>query len=803
MNMQEQIFPTSESHTREWMQLAKGIGENAEALSETASGRDKPGSLTILGSGIEAMGFAVGDEALIRAADKVLYCVADPATVVWLKELRPDALDLYVLYGEEKVRYHTYVQMTEAMLYYLRQGLNVVAVYYGHPGIFVLSTHRAVAIARREGYQAVMRPGISALDCLCADLGVDPSQPGMVTFEATDMILRQRRPDTALHVILWQVGLIAELGYRRKGYLNEGFSIFVEYLQKVYGDDYTVTNYVASRYPGASPIIENYTLSQLHDPEIQARITGISTFYLAPRDVAPADPEMATRLGLLKPGQTIKVPKSPLRKIDGYGENERRALRSMRRFRIPIGYQWQEATAASRFLIRLRTDIALREAFARSPLQTLENPEFAGLSEWEKRLLATGDPGAMQVAAKGMMVKSDSNESFLMGLIRSKKLAKEMAREIKASNHSRAMERIREWAQAKGYHPDWDRMGQDIDLVNRNHLLPWTGVYLAEGPRYLIVIIGDASSPDGCDLLVNGEGISGALFRRGVLKWGAKSGNSCNGYLRVDHTPRGDRQLICRIWKEDEHVPPQRSFVARALSHGGVHPAQLQGRYTCAAGQCMTLTLADTGHNTRELALFLGKERLSGPISLSGWNLLADGRRFPLARLGASDPSAWELQEATLLPFLRHYGVRHSRACARGWFMEMEIGDKQLFLGGSAISDFQLTDNKLTWTCGPAPYTDGDLTLLIDPVTLQPIFFGDISVSAGGRLHVYGAGICPHATPRERDPNFHHLPQWAWEILYRLCCEYNEQGGLMLWYKWEKYLRTTTAMNRLLANILR
>ena len=346
MTMREQTFPTRESHARSWAELAEGIGKSAEEVSEKTSSEEKPGSLTILGSGIEAMGFTIGDEALIRAADKVLYCVADPATVVWLKELRPDALDLYVLYNEEKVRYHTYVQMTEAMLYHLRQGLNVVAIYYGHPGVFVLPTHRAVAIARREGYKAVMRPGISALDCLCADLGVDPSQPGMATYEATDMILRQRKPDTALHVVLWQVGLIGELGYRRKGYLNEGFFIFVEYLQKVYGDDYPVTNYVASRYPGAPPVIERYTLDRLHDPEVQALITGISTFYLAPRDVTPVDPEMARRLGLLKPGQTVKTPQSPLRKIDGYGQNERRALRSMHRFRIPAGYQWQEATGA-------------------------------------------------------------------------------------------------------------------------------------------------------------------------------------------------------------------------------------------------------------------------------------------------------------------------------------------------------------------------------------------------------------------------------------------------------------------------
>jgi hypothetical protein len=104
------------------------------------------------------VGFSVGDEEMIRNADAVFYCVADPATVVWLRSIRPDAFDLYVLYDDDKVRYTTYMQMAEAMLHFVRRGKHVLAIFYGHPGIFVLSTHRAILVARREGHRAVMRP---------------------------------------------------------------------------------------------------------------------------------------------------------------------------------------------------------------------------------------------------------------------------------------------------------------------------------------------------------------------------------------------------------------------------------------------------------------------------------------------------------------------------------------------------------------------------------------------------------------------------------------------------------------------
>src|SRR5438128_1392123 len=134
-----QRYPVYEDHQKAWEELAAGIAGLRHEVREVPEGavapNSKPGSLTIIGSGIETIGIAVGDKKLIEEADKVLYCVADPATIVWLKRLRPDALDLYVLYGENKVRYTTYMQMTEAQLYWVRKGLKVVVVFYGHPGI--------------------------------------------------------------------------------------------------------------------------------------------------------------------------------------------------------------------------------------------------------------------------------------------------------------------------------------------------------------------------------------------------------------------------------------------------------------------------------------------------------------------------------------------------------------------------------------------------------------------------------------------------------------------------------------------
>lgn len=89
-----------------------------------------------------------------------------------------------------------------------RDGLHVVGFFYGHLGIFVHLSHRAIAIAKSEGYPAQMFPGISAEACLYADLGIDPSYPGAQTLEATDLLVRELVLITSGHVIIYQVGVV-------------------------------------------------------------------------------------------------------------------------------------------------------------------------------------------------------------------------------------------------------------------------------------------------------------------------------------------------------------------------------------------------------------------------------------------------------------------------------------------------------------------------------------------------------------------------------------------------------------------
>ncbi len=255
----------------------------------------KTGSLTIVGTGIQLVGhITLGAKAWIEQADKVLFALADPVTAKWLKELNNTAEALPYNTKNQRRR-DTYRQMTETMLNEVRKGLNVCAVFYGHPGVFADPAHAAIKQAREEGFRSQMLPGISAEDCLFADLGVDPGKNGCQSFEATDFLIRGRKFDPTSVLILWQISMVGNLGFYEKGSHVQGLKILAEVLEKYYGGDHEVVVYEAAVYhPVCSPVIDRYLLSKL--PE--AKVSEVSTLYVPPKTMAPLDRSMMARLAM-------------------------------------------------------------------------------------------------------------------------------------------------------------------------------------------------------------------------------------------------------------------------------------------------------------------------------------------------------------------------------------------------------------------------------------------------------------------------------------------------------------------------
>ena len=257
-------------------------------MSDLVDG-NKPGSLTVVGTGITGAGQTTLEAiACIERAEIVFYSVIEPTTEYWLKGLNTNAHSFSGLYSETKDRRDTYDEMTDRLVSHVRQGARVCAVFYGHPGVFVEASHRAIEILRNEGYSASMMPGVSTDGCFYADLNVNPGQVGMQCFEATEFLLSKRRFDPTSGLLLWQVGVLGETTARRGVCRPERLAYLTETLKEHYPVTHEVVLYFATTFPGRPPFIQRLPLDDLP----HASVVPLMTLYVPPLPPRPPVPEV-------------------------------------------------------------------------------------------------------------------------------------------------------------------------------------------------------------------------------------------------------------------------------------------------------------------------------------------------------------------------------------------------------------------------------------------------------------------------------------------------------------------------------
>jgi uncharacterized protein YabN with tetrapyrrole methylase and pyrophosphatase domain len=231
----------------------------------------------------------------IETADVVFTGLSDGIVELWLARMNPDVRSLQSFYQEGKSRKVTYRQMVEAMLTEVRGGKKVCGAFYGHPGVFAWPTHKAIEIARSEGYRAHMEPGVSAEDCLYADLGIDPGKYGCQHFEASQFMFNVRRVDTSSYLVLWQVGVAGDQSLARFSTGAAYRQVLIDVLARDYDLDHEAILYRAATLPVDRPRIEQIALRALPAADIDMH----ATLVIPPARALQPDEQTLARLAAL------------------------------------------------------------------------------------------------------------------------------------------------------------------------------------------------------------------------------------------------------------------------------------------------------------------------------------------------------------------------------------------------------------------------------------------------------------------------------------------------------------------------
>ncbi|KAJ3850012.1 tetrapyrrole methylase [Lentinula lateritia] len=190
------------------------------------------GSLIIAGSGIASIRHITLETlSYIENADKVYYIVTDPATEAFTQEKsKGNFADLTIYSDKDKSRFESYV-----MLHDVRAGIQVVGVFYGHPGVF----------------------------------------------EATSIVIHNKVLYPTIHNIIWQVGSV---GVATMVFDNGLFHLLVDHLEKYFGPNDKVIHYIGAVLPQSVTVKDEFTIAELREERIIKQITTVSTFYVPPRE---------------------------------------------------------------------------------------------------------------------------------------------------------------------------------------------------------------------------------------------------------------------------------------------------------------------------------------------------------------------------------------------------------------------------------------------------------------------------------------------------------------------------------------
>ena len=241
-------------------------------------------------------GISVGNQttasaiAQIKMADVVYVAVASDMAMAWLKTLNDNIINLGDLYAEDKSRVETYRQMVDVMVEAVKSGLQVCGAFYGHAGFFAWAPHRAIKLLREQGYQARMEAGVSALDCLVADLSLDPGEYGCLALETTQFLFYQQVLNPHCLVVLWQLGLAGDYEFKGQEIDNNhrGLAILTKHLLSYYPPKHEVILYEAGVLAIERPRMEKIALEHLPN----AKVCSLTTLVIPSIGLPPMDADV-------------------------------------------------------------------------------------------------------------------------------------------------------------------------------------------------------------------------------------------------------------------------------------------------------------------------------------------------------------------------------------------------------------------------------------------------------------------------------------------------------------------------------
>ncbi len=221
-------------------------------------------------------------EQVLTVANKIFYVHTEPYIKEYLLRFCKDVEDLYALYVDHQHRMETYDAMANRVMDAAQSGKPIVFALYGHPFCFVTPSKTILREGPKRGLRVEMLPGISALDTLFIDLHLDPSDRGLVQYEANYCLMYRPQLNPSVPCLIWQPGAVETRGYNPRRSKPERFHRLQAYLKEYYPANHKICFATSASNPLVDPELLWTTVEEF--PQLGPQITGICTLYIPPSE---------------------------------------------------------------------------------------------------------------------------------------------------------------------------------------------------------------------------------------------------------------------------------------------------------------------------------------------------------------------------------------------------------------------------------------------------------------------------------------------------------------------------------------
>ncbi len=244
-----------------------------------ASSRSRATDVYIIGLGIKPIQHLTLEAASAMRACRTVFTVDHGFGVLdYIRKLGPRVVDLIPEYKEGRHRLDTYQHMAAKVIDQALRDPPVALAVYGHPQWLVFPSELVSDAARHLGLNVTAIAGISSIDTLVLELGIDPAAEGMQIFEATGMVVNKMPITPTVPCVILQADAFNNELFSTTRQKSERYTALIEYLATFYPMDHKLLSVYSATHALMNPITIAFPLRNL--AEVFARETVSGTLFI-------------------------------------------------------------------------------------------------------------------------------------------------------------------------------------------------------------------------------------------------------------------------------------------------------------------------------------------------------------------------------------------------------------------------------------------------------------------------------------------------------------------------------------------